>query len=78
MGSFDTSLGEVEALLTGFSTEIDDGEIALIVRVQGSLQERVTAQKLLEQRGFFRYGSACQCPLGELALIEGHIGMNAA
>ncbi len=78
MGSFDTNLEEAEALLEGFTTHFDDGEIALTVRVQGSVQERTAAQRLLEQRGFFSYGSTCDRLLGELDLIEKHIGLNAA
>ena len=78
MGSFDTSLGETKALLAGFNTHFGDGDIALTVRVQGSVQERAAAQRLLAHHGFFRYGSACQRPLGELALIERYAELNAA
>ena len=78
MGSFDTSLAEAEALLAGFTTDFDDGEIALTVRVQGSVQERAAAQRLLDKHGFFRYGSTCQRPLGELALTERYAELNAA
>ncbi len=78
MGSFDTSLAEAEALLGGFNTHFDDGEMALTVRVQGSVQERAAAQHLLDEHGFFRYGSAFQRPLGELALIEKYTELNAA
>ena len=78
MGSFDTSLAEAEALLAGFDTDFDDGEFALTVRVRGSVQERAAAQRLLDKHGFFRYGSTCQRPLGELALTERYAELNAA
>ncbi len=78
MGSFDTSLAEAEALLTGFNTHFDDGEIALTVSVQGSVQERAAAQRLLGKHGFFRYGSSCQRPLGELALTERYASLSVA
>ena len=78
MGSFDTSLAEAEALLAGFTTHFDDGEITLTVRVQGSVQERAAAQRLLGAHGFFRYGSSCQRPLGELALTERYASLSAA
>ena len=78
MGSFDTSLAKAETLLAGFNTDFDDGEIALTVRVRGSVQKRAAAQRLLGAHGFFRYGSSSQRPLGELALTERYTQLNAA
>ena len=78
MGSFDASLEAAEALLEGFDASFDDGEIVLTVQVEGSVQERATVQRLLNQHGFFRFGHASERPLGELALSESYIGLNAA
>ena len=78
MASFDISLAEAEALLEGFTTHFDDGEIVLTVWVEGSLYERAAAKRLLEAHGFVSTGRACQRPLWELAQTERYAKLSAA
>ncbi len=78
MASFDISLAEAEALLEGFTTHFDDGEIVLTVWVEGSLYERAAAKRLLEAHGFVSTGRAYERPLWELAQTERYIGINPA
>ncbi len=78
MASFDTSLAEAEALLAGFTSHFDDGEIVRTVWVEGTLNEKAAAKRLLDAHGFVSTCRTYKRPLWQLAQTERHFGFSPA
>lgn len=74
MGSFDCNVEETEVLLADFDVAIFEGEIALTVKIGGSLQERLAARRLLREHDFFECARVPERPLRSVSNTESYLG----